>query len=144
MNRYALIEGGSVSLITEQDSTPILPGLWVNVTGMNVGPLDKYDGQTFTKHVPPPPQRIITKAAFRFRLTDPEYVAILSESKTNVEVIAWVETFNMSTTIDLNNQRIKDGLQVLVRNNLLTQSRADEILNNPIQQNEGVLWTEQF
>lgn len=140
MNRYALIESGSVSLVTEQDSPPILPGLWVNVTGMNVGPFDKYDGQTFTKHVPPPPPKVITKAAFRFRLTDPEYVAILNESKTNVEVTAWVETFNMSTTIDLGSQRIKDGLQVLVKNNLLSQSRADEILNNPIQPNEGISW----
>ena len=143
MNRYALIEAGSVSIIVEQDSTPVLPGLWVNVTGMNVGPFDKYDGQTFTKHVPPPPLRVITKAAFRFRLTDAEYVSILSESKTNVEVTAWLETFNMSTTIDLSNHRVKDGVQNLVKNNLLTQLRADEILNNPIQSNEGILWTEQ-
>jgi hypothetical protein len=60
-----------------------------------------------------------------------------------VEVTAWLETFNMSTTIDLSNQRVKDGVQNLVKNNLLTQLRADEILNNPIQSNEGILWTEQ-
>jgi hypothetical protein len=136
MNRYALIEGGSVSLITEQDSIPILPGLWVNVTGMNVGPLDKYDGQTFTKYVPPPEPRVITKVAFRFRLTDAEYVGILSAAKTDVEVAAWVETFNMSTTIDLDNQRTKDGVQNLVGKNLLTQARADEVLNAPVQPGE--------
>lgn len=85
---------------------------------------------------PPPPPPIITKVAFRFRLTDAEYVGILSAAKTDIEVAAWVETFNMSVTIDLDNQRTKDGVQNLVGKNLLTQDRADEILNAPVQPGE--------
>lgn len=84
----------------------------------------------------PPPPAIITKVAFRFRLTDAEYVGILSAAKTDVEVAAWVETFNMVSQIDLDNQRTKDGVASLVSKNLLTQARADEILTAPVQPNE--------
>jgi hypothetical protein len=81
-------------------------------------------------------QPIITKVAFRFRMTDAEYVGILSAAKTDVEVVAWVETFNMVSTIDLDNQRTKDGVANLVSKNLLTQARADEILTAPVQPGE--------
>lgn len=83
-------------------------------------------------YIPP----VITKVAFRFRLTDAEYVGILSAAKTDVEVAAWVETFNMVSSIDLDNQRTKDGVANLVSKNLLTQARADEILTAPVQPNE--------
>lgn len=89
--------------------------------------------------VGPEPEKntwIITKVAFRFRLTDAEYVGILSAAKTDVEVAAWVETFNMVTTIDLDNQRTKDGIANLVSKNLLTQPRAAEILTTPAQPGE--------
>ena len=138
MNRYALISNGTVEIIVEQDSTPTVLGTWVDATGMDVGPLDTYDGQSFTKYVPPPPSMVITKLAFRFRLTDAEYVGILSAAKTNVEAAAWVETFNMAPNIDLASQRTKDGVQNLVNNNLLTQARADEILTTPVQPGEGI------
>ena len=85
---------------------------------------------------PPPLPNIITKFAFRFRLTDAEYVGILSAAKTDVEVAAWVETFNMVSSIDLDNQRTKDGVANLVSKNLLTQTRADEILKTTVQPNE--------
>lgn len=136
MNRYALIVNGLVQLVVEQDSMPVIPGLWVDVTDLNVGPRDLYDGTSFTKYAPPPEPRIISKIAFRFRLTDAEYVGILSAAKTDVEVAAWVETFNMSVTIDLDNQRTKDGVQNLVGKNLLTQARANEILSTPVQPGE--------
>jgi hypothetical protein len=103
---------------------------------MNVGPLDLYDGATFTKYVPPLLPNIITKAAFRFRMTDDEYVEILSAAKTDVEVAAWVETFNMVSTINLDDQRTKSGVEKLVSKSLLTESRANEILNDPVQPNE--------
>jgi hypothetical protein len=84
--------------------------------------------------VPQPP--VISKLAFRFRLTDAEYVGILSAAKTDVEVMAWVETFNMVSQINLDDQRTKDGVENLVSKNLLTQERATEILTAPVQPNE--------
>jgi hypothetical protein len=84
--------------------------------------------------VPQPP--VISKLAFRFRLTDAEYVGILSAAKTDVEVMAWVETFNMVSQINLDDQRTKDGVENLVSKNLLTQERATEILTAPVQSSE--------
>ena len=79
---------------------------------------------------------IITKAAFRFRLTDAEYAGILTAAKTDVEVQAWVETFNMVAQINLADQRTVDGVGRLVAKNLLTQSRAGEILTAPVNDAE--------
>jgi|688.fasta_scaffold265981_1 hypothetical protein len=79
---------------------------------------------------------LITKAAFRFRLTDAEYAGILTAAKTDVEVQAWVETFNMVTQIDLDNQRTIDGVGTLVVKGLLTQARADEILTTSVNDAE--------
>lgn len=135
MNRWALIENGLVSLVTEQDQKPVIDGVWVKCED-GIGPGCTYDGTSFAPYIPPPEPRIISKVAFRFRLTDAEYVGILSAAKTDIEVAAWVETFNMSTTLDLDNQRTKDGVQNLVGKNLLTQARADEILNAPVQPGE--------
>ena len=93
------------------------------------------------REVPQPPPvdtrpPVITKVAFRFRLTDQEYVGILSAAKTDIEVAAWVETFNMVSQIDLSNQRTKDGVANLVTKNLLTQARATTILTAPVQESE--------
>jgi hypothetical protein len=95
-----------------------------------------YPGHYREQYRPPVYTWVITKVAFRFRLTDAEYTAILAAAKTDVEVQAWYETFNMVATVDLDNQRTKDGVANLVSKNLLTQQRADEILTAPVQQGE--------
>lgn len=98
-----------------------------------------YPGK-FREYVEPQRQfilpKIITKLSFRFRLTDSEYVAILNASKNDVAVQAWVETFNMVTQIDLDDQRTKDGVALLVSKSLLTQARANTILTAPVQDSE--------
>jgi hypothetical protein len=85
---------------------------------------------------PPPPPPIITKLAFRYRLTDAEYVGILSAAKTDVEVAAWVETFNMTSQINLDDPRTASGLDMMVAKNLLTEERKTEILTAPVQDSE--------
>lgn len=79
---------------------------------------------------------IITKLAFRYRMTDQEYVGILTAAKTDVEVAAWVETFNMVSQINLTDPRTRNGLVTLVAKGLLTEQRAEEIVNAPVQDNE--------
>lgn len=79
---------------------------------------------------------IVTKLAFRYRLTDAEYVGILTAAKTDVEVAAWIETFNMVNQVNLSDSRTASGLNMMVSKNLLTQARADEILTAPVQPNE--------
>ena len=76
---------------------------------------------------------IVTKIAFRFRLTDAEYVAILSEAKIDVEVQAWVETFNMVTQVNLDDPRTATGLEMMVTKGLLTEERKTEILTAPVE-----------
>lgn len=141
MSLYAVIKGGVVDGIAIADGPLDTDGMWVCVDGM-----DPMPGRDWTYEngvfLPPPPRlepalpNIITKVAFRFRMTDAEYVGVLSAAKTDVEVAAWVETFNMVSSIDLDNQRTKDGVANLVSKNLLTQARADEILTAPVQPNE--------
>ena len=79
---------------------------------------------------------IITKIEFRFRLTDAEYVGILSAAKTDVEVQAWVETFNMVTQVNLDDPRTATGLEMMVTKGLLTEERKTEILTAPVENTE--------
>ena len=81
----------------------------------------------------PPPPPIITKLAFRYRLTDAEYVGILTAAKTDVEVAAWIETFNMVSQVNLDDPRTASGLDMMVSKDLLTEERKTEILTAPVQ-----------
>lgn len=135
MSRYAVVFGDVVDGIAIAES-PLeeTGGIWVLIDGMNPEPQPgwKYENGAFSRPPvpppPPPPPNIITKVAFRFRMTDAEYVGVLSAAKTDVEVASWVETFNMVSSINLDSQRTKDGVAVLVSKGLLTQERANEIL----------------
>ncbi len=75
---------------------------------------------------------IITKVAMISRFTNSEYVGILSAAKTDVEVQAWVDVFYAANQVNLADPRTRSGLQMMVSKNLLTQARADEILNTPV------------
>lgn len=143
-NFCAIVKDGVVdNIVVVEPDSPIIskcPG-WVfiadNPQRIHIGWL--YDGVEFTKPppiYPPDPASIITKLAFRFRLTDAEYVGILSAAKDDVEVAAWVETFNMVTQINLDDPRTKSGLDMMVSKNLLTAERETEILTAPVQPDE--------
>jgi hypothetical protein len=80
--------------------------------------------------------RIVTKLAFRYRLTDAEYVGILTAAKTDVSVAAWVETFNIVNQVNLDDPRTKSGLDMMVSKGLLTAERETEILTAPVQSDE--------
>lgn len=134
MKRWADVSGGIVSAVVDQDSMPTINGVWVDITGQNVGPGWLYNDGIFSP--PPAAEPIITKLSFRYRLTDAEYVGILSAAKTDVEVAAWIETFNMVTQINLDDPRTKSGLNMMVSKNLLTAERETEILTAPVQADE--------
>jgi hypothetical protein len=133
--RWALIEGGVVATVVEQDDEPSIGGTWVDIAGQAVGPGYSYDGETFTPpHAPP---RVITKVAMLTgRLTQPEFVGILAAAKTDVAIEAWKYVFDSAGTIDLDSQNTRSGLALLVTKGLLTQARADAILGAPVQPNE--------
>lgn len=85
---------------------------------------------------PPAPPPVISKVAFRFRLTDAEYVGILQSAKTEIVVAAWLETFNMVTQINLADPRTIAGVQQLVDLDLFTEERALKILAAPVEESE--------
>jgi len=97
------------------------PGRWVLV-----GP----------KPLSPELAPIITKIAMITRFTDAEYTGILSAAKTDVEVQGWLDRFYAANTINLQDYRTISGIEMMVSKSLLTQARADEILNAPVQSNE--------
>lgn len=139
--KYAVIRGEIVDGVALADAPLETDGVWIDLTGVSPEPGRDwtYKDGVFSPPVGPVPvplPNVISKVAFRFRLTDAEYVGILSAAKTDVEVASWVETFNMVSSIDLDNQRTKDGVANLVSKNLLTQDRATEILTSPVRMNE--------
>lgn len=85
---------------------------------------------------PPPPEpilpKIVSKLTFLDRLGDDEYVAILTASKTDVEIEAWINKFNLLSEIDLNDAKTAGWLTKFVSKNLITQERADKVLHDPI------------
>ncbi len=86
---------------------------------------------------PPPPPCIITKVAMlTSRFTNAEFVGILTAAKTDPAIEAWKYVFDAASTIDLDAQNTRDGMALLVSKNLLTQARADAILNDPVQPGE--------
>lgn len=140
MPKYAIVIGNVVDGIAIAEQPLDVAGVWVCVDDLDPqpGPRWTYESGVFTRpvFVEPPPVKIISKVAFRFRFTDAEYAGIITAAKTDAEVQAWYDTFNMVATIDLDNQRTKNGVATLVSKNLLTQARADEILTAPAQENE--------
>jgi hypothetical protein len=142
MSLYAIIKGGVVDGVAIADASLDTDGQWICIDGMDPmpGPNWTYENGAFvappSDPLPPPLPNIISKVAFRFRMTDAEYVGVINAAKTDVEVAAWVETFNMVSRINLDDQRTKDGVAKLVSKNLLTQARADEILTAPVQPGE--------
>jgi hypothetical protein len=100
---------------------------------------ENYPGRYREVPQPPPVDTrppVITKLAFRFRLTDAEYVGILAAAKTEIAVQAWVETFAMVTQVNLADARTVAGVQQLAALDLLTDERAATILTAPVAEEE--------
>lgn len=142
MGLYAIVKGEIVDGIAIADDSLDTDGKWICIDDLDSkpGPGWHYKDGAFvlppeSPSAPPEPP-VISKLAFRFRLTDAEYVGILNAAKTDVEVAAWVETFNMVTRVNLDDPRTKAGLDLMVGKTLLTAVRKAEILTAPIKSEE--------
>jgi len=134
IQNYAIVENGVVVNVAVSESA-LFPN-WIQSDVAQIG--WTYDGSSFTPPTPVPVvlPPIITRLAFRYRLTDAEYVGILTAAKTDVSVAAWVETFNIVSQVNLNDPRTKAGLDMMVSKGLLTAERETEILTAPVQPDE--------
>lgn len=71
----------------------------------------------------------LTKQQFIDRFTDAEFVGILIAGRTDVDIEAWLFRFNNAENpIDTTDPRTVRGIGALVQKQLITQQRADEIL----------------
>jgi hypothetical protein len=118
------INGFAHDIIAEQAFVDqYYPGRWVLV-GPEPEPVD------------PPKPPVITKIAMITRFSDAEYTGILSAAKTDVEVQGWLDRFYAANNINLSDGRTIAGVNMMVSKGLLTQARADAILNDPVQPDE--------
>ena len=139
--KFAIVKGSVVDGIALADGPLETDGTWIDLEGVSPQPSPgwSYEDGVFTAPVLPEPPKmppIITKVAFRFRLTDLEYIGIMQAAKTEIIVAAWVETFNMVSQINLDDERTIAGIRQLVEFDLLTDNRAEEILTAAVQPNE--------
>ena len=140
--RFAVIANNKVLNIAIADEPQT--EFWVDLTGMDPEPgfTWTYVDGVFTAPaipdpVPAPPElRVITKAAMMARFTDDEFVRVLVASKTDVMIEAWYAKLTAATTIDLDDQRTKEGINTLVQIGLLDEHRRRAILTMPVQPNE--------
>lgn len=79
---------------------------------------------------------IVTKLAMIDRFTTLEYMAILNATKNDLQVMAWMDRFSASTTINLDDTRTIDGINMLASKGILLPARATEILTMPARPDE--------
>ncbi len=140
--RFAILNAASIVENVALAEDPLDPA-WVDLTDIDPQPGIgwSYKEGAFTPPpappAPPPETRIITKVSMLTRrLTQAEFVGILTAAKTDVAIEAWKYVFDAASTIDLDGQNTRDGMALLVAKGLLTQARADEILDAPVQPEE--------
>lgn len=143
MTRFAVINSENRVANVVIGTEPMnIEGPWVDLTGMDPEPGIGWSYENGVFAPPPPPPAppalppVITKIAMLTRLTDAEYVGILAAAKTDVEVEGWLGRFNAANTINLEDSRTVEGINLLVTKNLLTQARATAILTDPVQDSE--------
>jgi hypothetical protein len=139
MPYYAQTDNAGVVVSVSELAGEVTGPNLVRINTLDTGLLGcTYDGTSFTPPPPPPPKpRIITKVAMLTRrLTQAEFVGILIAAKSDPAIEAWKYVFDAANTIDLDGQNTREGMALLVRKGLLTQERADQILNAPVQPEE--------
>lgn len=137
--KFAIIKGDVVDCVALADAPLETGALWVDLTGVSPEPCPTwiYKDGVFSEPPPPPPlPNIITKIAMITRFSDAEYTGILAAAKTDVEVQGWLDRFYAANNINLQDSRTVTGINMMVSKGLITQVRADAILNDTVQSNE--------
>ena len=135
MNRWAMISGDAVLTITEQDTSPCIPGTWINVTDASVGPGWRRDGD---KWLPPVEARqtILTPREFILRMGT-HYAAIqrlrdenaaLPPDEKNYDLVRMFALWDAASCIDLTDADLVSAFGAFVAMGILTQADAEEIL----------------
>ncbi|MFO0451548.1 MAG: hypothetical protein ACK52I_23305 [Pseudomonadota bacterium] len=141
-----LIRDGVVQNVISADSVERALMFYPEFTAMErtadisfVGPGYLYDGVTFTAPPPPEPEPVtdwrVTKLRFQLRFTDAEAIAIdLASQGATVEAAAvrrYLKLIELAEWIDLANQLVRNGIFNLAAAGLLTEERANVIIDTP-------------
>lgn len=78
----------------------------------------------------------ITKLAFRNRFTPAEKLSIETASSNSPAVRVLLKDLDAATFIELTRRDLKEALDILVIEDLLTEQRLSEILSTDIAQHE--------
>lgn len=128
MKKWAFIEESVVKIFVEQDTKPILEGTWVEVPSnlAGFGSNWKYIAGQFLP--PDPPPKILTRLEYINKLGN-SYNSIVSTAKTDVDVEVWLEKFRLNEEFNVSSAEGIADVQFLVTKNLITQQKANTILN---------------
>jgi hypothetical protein len=147
MKRWALIDGGTVANVVEQDDAPQIGGDWRDITGLHVGPGFTLDGETYSPPAAIAPLRRVTRLAFRNRFTRDEKLAIevaslddlstsMGQRQQAAALRVYLSDLAAATFIDLDRPDARSGVLQLETLGLLGAGRALQILDADIQANE--------
>jgi hypothetical protein len=85
----------------------------------------------FYREIPepePPPEKIISKLAFRERFTTQEKVAVYTAAETNILIKVWLDDLNSAEYVTLDHPPLVEGVNYLEQEEIISEGRAGEIL----------------
>lgn len=143
MNKWAFVHNEKVITVVEDTSQPstvlIDSGFWVEATD-EASPEHMYQNNTFVRPIPTDPHEgkppVISKLAMIERFSSTEYAGILTAAKSDVAVQVWYDRFSAANSVDLSNPRTIEEINMMVSKGLLSQERANSILNDPVHLDE--------
>lgn len=138
MSRWALIQGGMVATVVEQDTMPTIPGQWVDCTGLAVGPGNTYNGVAFAA---PLNGRSLTPRAFWRRFTVAEREALQGILATGTQgqknkLNAFRDYVQTGMKVELDDDYIIASVTAMETAGILAAGRANIILTTPITGDE--------
>lgn len=134
MRRWALVQGGAVVSVVEQDYQPQVAGHWVECT--SAGPGWCFDGASFTAPTTSAP-RSITSYAFKMRMTQAERIAARTKAETDPVIYDFMDLLNSKQDgVNLDSTPMVAGLAALVAAGVLTADRPAQIRADPILDSE--------
>lgn len=147
MKKWAQIINDQVVNTVVQASQPQLPGVWVEITGTDVGVGHVHLGDGVYGPPTSGANRHVTRLAFGRRFTTNERVALELASLDDptaqptarqqaAAIRVYLADVAAAKFIDLNRPDTRAGVQALEAGGLLSPGRALEILDAPVQAHE--------
>jgi len=128
MMKYGIIESGVVTQVMTASYVPEAP--WVSIPD-DVQPGYLFDGTDFTAPTPAPEpthRTRLTRLEFRNLFTQAEKQALYTAAQSSVDVQIYLDDVNAAQYIETTDASTVNGLGALVAAGILTQARADEVL----------------